>query len=119
MNFASPVVLSDLDAMTDSTLDELPFGIVGMLVDGEVTRYNHYEAKLAGLSRQKVVGSNFFVEVAPCTNNFIVAQRLLDEPAIDEIISYVLTVRMRPTRVKMRLLKDQNHPTMYLFIKEE
>jgi photoactive yellow protein len=33
-----------------------------------VLRYNAYEAKLSGLSKQTVVGKNFFKQVAPCTD---------------------------------------------------
>ena len=35
--------------------------------DGTVLRYNEHEARLSGLSQQKVVGKNFFMQVAPCT----------------------------------------------------
>lgn len=40
-------------------------------------------------------------------NNFMVAQRFLDEPEIDATIDFVLTLRMRPTPVKLRLLQSK------------
>ena len=40
-------------------------------------------------------------------NNYLVAQRFIDEPEIDDTIDFVLTLRMRPTPVKLRLLKSR------------
>jgi hypothetical protein len=40
-------------------------------------------------------------------NNFMVAQRFEDEPDIDVIIPFVLTLRMRPTPVRLRLLASR------------
>jgi len=73
-----------------------------------VQRYNAAESRLAGLSPDRVLGLPLFTTVAPCMNNYLVAQRFEEarergEP-LDDTIDYVLTLRMRPIKVKLRLL---------------
>jgi hypothetical protein len=63
-----------------------------------------------------VVGVPFFDAVGQCMNNFLVAQRFEDEPSIDDIVPYVLTLRMRPTKVRLRLLADPKTPCRYILI---
>jgi hypothetical protein len=54
--------------------------------------------------------------VGQCMNNFMVAQRFEDEAEIDDIVPYVLTLRMRPTRVRLRLLASATSPRRYILI---
>ncbi len=113
--FAS-VTIADLDAADDPTLDALPFGVVGIDANSITTRYNLRESKLAGLSQDSVLGQDFFMTTGICMNNFLVAQRFEDEASLDVILDYVLTLRMRPTPVKLRLLKDPAVATRYILI---
>jgi photoactive yellow protein len=46
--------------------DNLPLGLVVLDVTGRVVVYNRAEEQLAGRSRDKVLGSSFFEDVAPC-----------------------------------------------------
>jgi len=108
--------LSDFAALDEHTLDRLPFGVVGMAATGIVDVYNATESKLAGLPRDTVLGTHFFSATAQCMNNFMVAQRFEDEAEIDATIDYVLTFRMRPTPVKLRLLKGAGSPLRYVLI---
>ncbi len=110
------VALRDLEAMSDADRDALPFGVVGFGADTAVQTYNATEAQLSGLDPATVIGVPFFDAVAQCMNNFMVAQRFEDEPDIDAIIPYVLTLRMRPTRVRMRLLAAAEAPRRYILI---
>ena len=48
-------------------LDELPFGAIVVDADGIIHEYNEYESKLSHLARSRVIGKNFFRDVAPCT----------------------------------------------------
>lgn len=116
MDFDAEDALDQLERLNEAALDGLAFGVVGLAADGTTTRYNRTEATLAGLDPELVLGRSFFVEVAPCMNNFMVAQRMLDEPEIDEVVPYVLTVRMKPTPVRLRLLKRAGGDAMYLLI---
>lgn len=58
-----------LDRYDEAQLDELRFGVICVDRRGTILRYNLAEARLARLDRSKVVGRNFFREVAPCTAN--------------------------------------------------
>lgn len=105
-----------LATMADAERDMLPFGVVGL--DGEtvVRTYNATEARMSGLDPATVVGVPFFDAVAQCMNNFLVAQRFEDEAELDETIPYVLTLRMRPTKVRLRLLKTPATDLSYILI---
>ena len=106
--FADPGLITALHNATDAALDALDFGVIGMDSLGQVQRYNRFESQAAGLSRERVVGQPLFTVVAPCMNNFMVAQRFEDAEAaqqpLDDTIPYVLTLRMRPAKVRLRLL---------------
>jgi photoactive yellow protein len=115
-NFTDPDLLNRLDAADDAGLDAAPFGVVAMTEDGVVTSYNVAEARLSGLTPAKVVGRHFFSAVAPCTNNFMIAHRFETEPVLDAVVDYVFTLRMQPTRVRLRLLKQAGHRRIYLVV---
>lgn len=48
-------------------LDTMPFGAIVVEYDGTIVAYNQYEARLARKDRDRVIGKNFFRDVAPCT----------------------------------------------------
>ena len=116
--FADVGLFDWLSAATVTDLDTLPFGVVALAADGMVEAYNTAEAKLAGLTAGRGIGRNFFSNVAPCTNNFMVAQRFENEPGIDAVIDYVFTLRMTPKKVRLRLLKRQGARQMYLVVEK-
>lgn len=110
------IELSRLMGMRPEDLDGLPFGIVGLDADGVVVIYNATEARLAGLDVDAVIGAPFFEAIAQCMNNFMVSQRFEDEPELDDIIPYVLTLRMRPTRVRLRLLAKPDQRLNFILV---
>ena len=114
--FDAPDILVWLEAADDRGLDGAPFGIVAMDRSGAVVAYNAYESQVSGLSATRVVGRNFFSEVGPCTNNFMVAQRFEDEGMLDEVLPYVFTLKMKPRRVNLRLLKSPHARRQYLLV---
>lgn len=109
-----------LDACTQDQLDTLGFGVIGFDADTVVRRYNTVESQAAGLSPQRVIGEPLFTNVAPCLNNFMVAQRFEDAAAdaseLDDTIDYVLTLRMRPIKVKLRLLASADATMRYVLV---
>jgi photoactive yellow protein len=116
MDFEDPRLLASLDAAHAETLDAAPFGIVGMNSNAIVVSYNAFESRFSGLTPEHVFGRNFFIDVAPCSNNFMVAQRFEDEARLDETIPYVFTFKMSPRRVRLRLLKAPEALRQYLLI---
>ncbi|SEB96661.1 photoactive yellow protein [Burkholderia sp. WP9] len=113
------VRITELAESDAERLDEVPFGVIGFTSDATVTVYNATESRNAGLRPQRVLGKHFFGEVAPCMNNFMVAQRFDDEDVLDDIIPYVLTLRMRPTPVRLRLLKAPRCATRFVLIERK
>ncbi|HBF49576.1 MAG TPA: phosphonate transporter [Massilia sp.] len=109
-----------LDASSQEQLDALEFGVIGFDADTNVQRYNAVESQAAGLSPQRVIGEPLFTNVAPCLNNFMVAQRFEDAAdegsELDDTIDYVLTLRMRPIKVKLRLLASANGAHRYVLV---
>jgi photoactive yellow protein len=109
-----------LDASSPEQLDALDFGVIAFDLDTIVRRYNAVESQAAGLSPQRVIGEPLFTKVAPCMNNFMVAQRFEDAAAdateLDDTIDYVLTLRMRPVKVKLRLLAGAGGSTRYVLV---
>lgn len=59
--------LRSIDLLSDSELDQLPFGVIALDGLGFVLRYNLYESRLARLDRNDVIGRSFFDEIARCT----------------------------------------------------
>jgi len=120
LSFDDPHVSSALAQAGDSELDALNFGVIGFDADGVVQAYNAFESRYAGLSRDRVVGHPLFTVVAPCMNNYLVAQRFDDAAAgaspLDETIDYVLTLRMRPVKVKLRLLASPGAARRFVLV---
>jgi photoactive yellow protein len=110
------ISLRDLESMSTAEQDALPFGVVGFGADTIVQSYNATEARMSGLDPSTVLGVPFFDAVAQCMNNFMIAQRFEDEPRIDDIVPYVLTLRMRPTKVRLKLLAEPDMPRRYVLI---
>ena len=110
------VTPNDLDVMDSHVRDALPYGVIGLDTSNVTVIYNMTEARSTGVSPERVIGSPFFDAFGQCMNNFMVAQRFEDEPELDDIIPYVLTLRMRPTRVRLRMLASAGALRRYVLI---
>ena len=120
VSFSDVGLQAELDRCSNEDLDALDFGVIGIDESGVVVRYNSFESQAAGLSSQRVLGHPLFTVVAPCMNNFMVAQRFEDALAVggplDATLDYVLTLRMRPVKVKLRLLAAPGGTTRYVLV---
>ena len=118
--FDTAAVFDSIDRCANLQLDRLDFGVIGFDRMGNVCRYNTTESKLAGLAESTVLGHHLFDVVAPCMNNFMVAHQFEDalehSRNLDAVIDYVLTFRMRPQRVKLRLLAQQGTEMRYILV---
>ena len=119
VTFSSPSILAALDDMAVEQLDDMAFGVIRMDTAGLVTAYNFPESKFSGLSPSRVIGRHFFSSVGQCMNNFMVSDRYETEPALDETLNYILTLRVRRTPVRLRLLKDPTSLNMYLLVERK
>lgn len=64
MDLHGPAKIFDLP---ESEIDGLPFGLISVDRTGAIEQYNAYESKLSRLAKERVIGRNFFTDVAPCT----------------------------------------------------
>ena len=123
LSFSSANLASQLDSCTPEQLDQLDFGVIGFDAETNVQRYNAFESEAAGLSQQRVLGQPLFTNVAPCLNNFMVAQRFedaaFDSATLDDTIDYVLTLRMRPVKVALRLLASPASGNRYVLVQRQ
>jgi photoactive yellow protein len=123
LSFEQPDLGAVIDTLSAAELDALPFGVIGFdaTANATVIRYNATESRYAGLTPERVLGHPLFTVVAPCMNNFMVAQRFEDAAeqgqALDDTIDYVLTLRMRPIKVKLRLLAAVGAATRHVLVK--
>lgn len=116
LDFHAPDLFDALNAASPAELEDTPFGVVRMNEAMEVLVYNRTEAALSGLDPTWVRGKHFFSQVAPCTDNHLVAAKYRHATDLDERLDYVLAFHMRPTRVKLRLLKRQAHEWSYFCV---
>jgi len=94
----------------EKTLNTAPFGIIQINDEGVVQFYNRYESNLSGVPPDEALGTNFFTELAPCSNNPLFWGRFkegVEKGELDEYFTYTFTYKMRPTLVDVRLYRDQ------------
>jgi len=118
LQFTYPNMGQVVDQLDEHDLDSLDFGVIGFDHESIVRRYNAFESNASGLSPERVLGKHLFSSVAQCMNNYMVAQRFEDalgeHVPLDETIDYVLTLRMRPTKVKLRLISAPDMAMRYV-----
>jgi photoactive yellow protein len=123
LSFSQPDLAQQLAVLGDEGLDRLGFGVIGFDNETVVRRYNECESKAAALTPSRVLGHPLFTVVAPCMNNFLVAQRFEDAmeggAVLDATIDYVLTLRMRPVKVALRLLAVPGAPIRYVLVQRQ
>jgi photoactive yellow protein len=118
MTFNIPQAFQILETMNQTAMDQEEFGIVRMNRIGKINAYNKYELELSGHQLHEVLDKDFFQQIAPCTNNFMVAERYQSKEVLDEEMDYVFTYRMQPTKVKLRLLASPEEDNQYLLVKK-
>jgi len=123
LSFASPDLLARLAHLAPDDLDRFDFGVIGFDRDTNVCQYNRTESDAAGITPPRVLGQPLFTNVAPCMNNFMVAQRFEDAEddgtVLDATIDYVLTLRMRPVKVALRLLAAPGSTIRYVLVQRK
>ena len=115
--FSSTEIFAWLEKQDEPVYNSLPFGVVQMSSDGTVLAYNKTESEIAGVAPENAKGKHFFTEVAPCTNNFMVAEKYTS-PELDEELDYMFTYITQPMKVRLRLLKSASHAHQYLLVQK-
>lgn len=113
--------LQAIDRMSLTELDQLPFGAIRLDDTGKVLSYNLAESKLTGRDPKRVIGRNFFTQVAPCTNVQIFAGRFREGVAkgdLHAIFPYRFDFEMAPRDVSITLFYSKDTKTAWVFVRE-
>jgi photoactive yellow protein len=113
--------LEQITRMTETELDALPFGAIRLDKDGKVLTYNMTESKLTGRDPKRVIGRNFFTEVAPCTNVQTFAGRFHEGVRKGEmhvIFPYRFDFKMAPRDVTVTLFYSKQTESAWVFVRE-
>ncbi|QJE74512.1 photoactive yellow protein [Aerophototrophica crusticola] len=104
-----------LDDLSPEQFDELPFGAIQVDANGIIHRYNRAESQLSGRAPERVVGRDFFRDVAPCTNMPGFQGRFAEGVArgsLDVGFTFVFDFHMAPVRVGIHM-RDAAEPGRY------
>jgi photoactive yellow protein len=115
----SDAILQHIDTMSEEELDALPHGAIQLDSNGVVLRYNAYEERLAGLTKQGVVGKNFFKQVAPCADVQEFYGRFREGVAAGALhckVRYRFAFRQKPRDVTVTLFYSDRDRTVWVFI---
>lgn len=113
--------LESVTRMTEEQLDTLPFGAIRLDTEGKILSYNATEARLTGRDPKRVIGRNFFAEVAPCTNVQAFAGRFREGVAKGDmhvIFPYRFDFEMAPRDVTVTLFYSKQTGTAWVFVRE-
>jgi len=119
MSFVTPHFISQIPSVDRNAADAQPYGVVQVDDQGVIKLYNKWESELAGVPTSNAEGSNFFTQVAPCTNNRLVYGKFKDGVARNELdfeFNYTFTYKMNPTNVRIRMLRHAPSGSNWVFV---
>ena len=108
------------DALTTAELDDLSVGVIQVDGTGTIVSYSKAEGRLSGRDPVKVLGRNFFREVAPCTHlpafygRFIEGVRRGD---LDTVFGFTFGFDP-PARVEVRMTAAQAADRYWILIRQ-
>lgn len=120
-DFLSPKELRRIEQLPEKELDALPFGAIQLDENGTILSFNQHEAGLTGRDPQRVVGRNFFREVAPCTNVQEFQGRFAEGVSrgqLHETFPYRFDFQMAPRDVTVTLFYSKITRTAWVFVRE-
>jgi photoactive yellow protein len=97
-----------ISALSPEELDGLPYGMITLDAAGRVIHYNDTESRLVGLPKERVIGRNFFQDIAPCT-------RLREfEGRFRELVLDPTRVRVKTFDFVFRFPRGDQHVTVVM-----
>lgn len=120
LGFVPADIVRRLGTLDQAAADQCDFGIVEVDDNGLIRLYNRWEQQLAGISLQQAQGRNFFVDVAPCTNNRLFLGRFrqgVQTGSLDVGFNYTFTYKIRPTSVAIHMYRHAASQRNYVFVK--
>jgi photoactive yellow protein len=119
MSFVTPQFISQIPSVDRNAADAQPYGVVQVDDQGVIKLYSKWESEMAGVPVSTAEGSNFFTQVAPCTNNRLVFGKFKDGVARNELdteFNYTFTYKMKPTNVSIRMLRHAQSASNWVFV---
>ncbi len=116
---SSPFNMQTIESMTQKELDSLPHGAIQLDAQGTVLQFNAYEERLAGLTKENVVGKNFFKQVAPCTDVKEFYGRFregVDQGNLHCKFRYRFAFKQNPRDVTVTLFYSERNKTVWVFV---
>ena len=114
--------IEHIQSLGERDLDQLPFGAIRLDADGTILSYNRAEESLAGRKREKVIGKNFFTEVAPCTNVQEFAGKFREGVAkgtLHTTFPYIFDFEMEPRNVWVTLFYSRETQSAWVFVRDD
>jgi photoactive yellow protein len=97
-----------ISSLSPEELDGLPYGMITLDAAGRVLHYNDTESRLVGLPKERVIGRNFFQDIAPCT-------RLREfEGRFRELVLDPARVRVKTFDFVFRFPRGDQHVTVVM-----
>jgi photoactive yellow protein len=100
-----------INRMPDSVRNELPFGLLKLNPEGTILEYNMAQQDISGIKASDVIGKNFFLDVAICTQRPEFYGRFKEGMAsgvLNQIFDYVFEYRMVPTKVRVHMFTSRD-----------
>lgn len=121
---AVAIPATELEHLSESSLDQLPYGVIALDLEGRVVRYNQAESRFARLDRRQVLGRMFFREVAPCTATpeFQGRFQALAEsgaPGDTAQFTYIFDFKFGAQLVEIELLRTAAHPWILVLVNRQ
>lgn len=108
-----------LARLSPEQLDELPFGAIKVDRRGTILLYNKAESLISGRDPQRVIGKNFFRDIAPCTNRPEFLGRFvagLLSGKLDVRFEYFFDFKMAPAKVSVHLRRSYFDDTVWILV---
>ncbi len=100
-----------INRMPDMVKNDLPFGLLKLDPEGNILEYNMAQEEISGIRAADVIGKNFFLDVAVCTQRpefFGRFKEGLAKGVLNQIFDYVFEFRMVPTRVRVHMFTSRD-----------
>jgi photoactive yellow protein len=107
-----------VDRVPEKERDQVPFGVIELDKLGTIITYNMAEAAISGLRPEEVIGKNFFLEVAECTQRpefFGKFKEGVDKKFLNHIFDFTFQGIIEPTRVRVHMAYIQER--VWLMVK--
>lgn len=121
VELAAAIPPDQLEHLSEAALDQLPYGVIALDLDGKVRRYNLAESRFARLDRRQVLGKPFFGVVAPCTATpeFQGRFKLLaatGEPGASVAFAYIFDFKFGAQEVDIELVRARTSDQIFVLV---